>query len=137
MVKKTDIKLRDSAFPLQGRDQGFTQLGAHIFDSKLYRAICNLTRADDFGDLRREISPPVIERLRRTYEHVDDIDFFTGGLAETPLHGGLVGPTFACVIGIQFREETQSTLWFWAHFWANLGDSSTHFIFPYVPFNQR
>ena len=44
----------------------------------VYRAICNLTRADDFGDLRREISPPVIERLRRTYEHVDDIDFFTG-----------------------------------------------------------
>jgi peroxidase len=46
----------------------------------------------------------VIERLRRTYDHVDDIDFFTGGLAETPLHGGLVGPTFACVIGIQFRN---------------------------------
>ena len=37
-----------------------------------------MTRADDFGNLRREISPPVIERLRRTYEHVDDIDFFTG-----------------------------------------------------------
>ncbi len=30
--------------------------------------------------------------------------FFLGGLAETPLHGGLVGPTFACVIGIQFRN---------------------------------
>jgi len=69
-----------------------------------YRAICNLTRAGNFDNLKREIAPPVIERLRRTYAHVDDIDLFTGGLSETPLHGGLVGPTFACIIGIQFRN---------------------------------
>lgn len=42
------------------------------------RAICNLTKADDFNGLRREIALPVIERLRRTYEHVDDIDLFSG-----------------------------------------------------------
>jgi len=69
-----------------------------------YRAICNLTKANSFDEMSREIAPPVIERLRRTYAHVDDIDLFTGGLSETPLHGGLVGPTFACIIGIQFRN---------------------------------
>ena len=43
-----------------------------------YRAICNLTRAAGFDGLAREVAPPVIERLRRTYAHVDDIDLFTG-----------------------------------------------------------
>ena len=43
-----------------------------------YRAICNLTRAASFEGLRREIAPPLIERLKRTYAHVDDIDLFPG-----------------------------------------------------------
>ena len=43
-----------------------------------YRAICNLTKAAGFDGLSREVAPPVIERLRRTYAHVDDIDLFTG-----------------------------------------------------------
>lgn len=68
-----------------------------------YRAWCNLTRARDFDDLKREISFPLVERLRRLYAHVDDIDLFPGGLAETPLMGGVIGPTFACIIGHQFR----------------------------------
>ena len=55
----------------RGRDHGLPGYN-------LYRAICNLTRADDFNGLRREIAPPVIERLRRTYAHVDDVDLFTG-----------------------------------------------------------
>ncbi len=60
----------------RGRDHGLPGYN-------LYRSICNLTRADDFGDLRREIALPVIERLRRTYDHVDDVDLFTG--KEQPL----------------------------------------------------
>lgn len=69
-----------------------------------YRALCNLKRARTWEDLSREITPEIITRLRQTYEHVDDIDLFPGGLAETSLHGGLVGPTFACIIAMQFRQ---------------------------------
>ncbi|XP_021931926.1 peroxidasin homolog [Zootermopsis nevadensis] len=69
-----------------------------------YRALCNLKRASGFEDLSREIPPEVIVRLKQIYATVDDIDLFPGGMSERPLQGGLVGPTFACIIGIQFRQ---------------------------------
>uniref|UniRef100_T1KSA2 Uncharacterized protein n=1 Tax=Tetranychus urticae TaxID=32264 RepID=T1KSA2_TETUR len=72
-----------------------------------YRVKCNLTRAKTFEDLSGEISPNLIARLKKIYEHVDDIDLFTGGISESPLHGGSVGPTFGCILGIQFRRLKQ------------------------------
>lgn len=81
----------------RGRDHGLQTYNE-------YRVLCNLTHARSFNDLSREVAKPIIERLKRTYAHVDDIDLFSGGLVETPLHGGLVGPTFGCILGIQFRK---------------------------------
>lgn len=63
-----------------------------------------MKRATTFEDLAREIPPEVITRLKRIYPTVDDIDLFPGGMSERPLQGGLVGPTFACIIAIQFRQ---------------------------------
>ncbi|XP_072395913.1 uncharacterized protein [Diabrotica undecimpunctata] len=69
-----------------------------------YRALCNLKRATSFEDLAREIPPEVIARLKRIYPTVDDIDLFPGGMSERPLQGGLIGPTFGCIIALQFRQ---------------------------------
>lgn len=69
-----------------------------------YRALCNLKRARSWNDLSREIPSEVIARFQKIYESVDDIDLFPGAMSERPLQGGLVGPTLACIIGIQFRQ---------------------------------
>ena len=48
--------------------------------------------------------PGSVETLRKAYEdHLEDVDLFTGGLAEVPTKGAVVGPTFACLIGRQVR----------------------------------
>ena len=47
---------------------------------------------------------------------VHDIDLFSAGLAEYPLPGAAVGPTFTCIIGIQFYN-----LKFGDRFWFEHG----------------
>ncbi len=43
--------------------------------------------------------------LQAIYSDVNDIDIFVGGLAEnSTLLGGIVGPTFACLIAENFYK---------------------------------
>ena len=44
--------------------------------------------------------------LRSVYKNVADIDLFVGGLMENKLAGGLLGPTFSCIIVDQVLVDT-------------------------------
>ncbi|XP_053395477.1 peroxidasin-like isoform X2 [Mercenaria mercenaria] len=70
-----------------------------------YRKMINLTEARNFNDLRNEIQDRnTRESLELLYGHVDNIDLFVGGMAETPLEGAKVGPTFTHILADQFKR---------------------------------
>ena len=43
-------------------------------------------------------------RFLQTYGALDTVDLWVGGLAEQPLPGGVIGPTFACIFAITFSD---------------------------------
>merc|ERR1712038_2142672 len=86
----------------RGRDHGLPGYNA-------YREICQVgqvgkaTRWEDFEDY---IEADDVKKLKRIYNHVDDVDLYVGGFLEkrhndSPLK---VGPTFKCIIGDTFAR---------------------------------
>ncbi|XP_069998582.1 salivary peroxidase/catechol oxidase-like [Penaeus vannamei] len=77
------------------------------------RMACGLPLVRKFKHLRRGMDKGVVKSLKKVYKHVDDIGLFVGGLAETPIKGGLVGPTFACILADQFlRLKVGDRYWY-------------------------
>ena len=68
-----------------------------------WREFCGLPAVQSFEQLNDVMTQPTIATLRSIYKHVNDIDLFTGGIAETPNTGAVVGRTLGCLIGRQFH----------------------------------
>jgi hypothetical protein len=81
----------------RGRDHGLPSYVA-------WRVPCGLSPIESWEDLINILGPKSTERIRRAYDTVEDIDLFVGGISERPVKGGLVGPTFACIIAQQFSN---------------------------------
>jgi len=80
----------------RGRDHGLRGYNE-------YREFFGMQRAKDFDELK-EIPADVRAKLAVLYDYVDDIDVYVGGLAESHVEGGLVGPLFAHMMAAQFRD---------------------------------
>ena len=46
----------------------------------------------------------LVPRLQRLYGRIEEVDLYIGGTIERPLEGSLLGPTFQCIVGDQFRR---------------------------------
>ena len=92
----------------RGRDHGLPGYNE-------YRKFCNLPPACTWDRPPREIPFQTWKRLQSLYDHPNDIELFTGGLAESPVFGGAVGPTFGCILGAQFKAVKDGDRFFFTH----------------------
>ncbi|KAF5271217.1 hypothetical protein FQA39_LY08224 [Lamprigera yunnana] len=99
----------------RGRDHGLPSYTA-------WRKPCGLIALNNWTDFEKVMYPDTVKRFKSLYSHFDDLDLFSGGLAEKPVRGGLVGPTFACIIAQQFENLRKGD-----RFWYENGDFESSF----------
>jgi len=90
----------------RGRDHGLPGYTA-------WREYCGLGRAKTFNDLKGHLDHQALEQISILYESIDDIDLYTGALAEIPELDNLIGPTFTSLIADQFmRLQDGDRFWY-------------------------
>ncbi|XP_054718455.1 peroxidase-like [Uloborus diversus] len=78
-----------------------------------WREVCGLPLVEDWDDLYDIMDARRADNLKEAYESVDDIDLIPGALAEHHAKGSLLGPTYLCIIGRQFRKTRKGDrFWF-------------------------
>jgi len=98
----------------RGRDHG-------IPDYNTFRKICNLAPITSFTQKPLEMSHDMWNRFKHLYRSVDDIDLYPAAIAENPVDSdALLGPTFSCLIGLQFHNLKYGDRFFFSHRSTNL-----------------
>ncbi|XP_016981947.2 uncharacterized protein LOC108046634 [Drosophila rhopaloa] len=99
----------------RGRDHGIAPYSS-------WRVPCGLSPILSWDDFANVVGPESAKRIGHAYRSVHDIDLFVGGIAERPVVGGLVGPTFACIIAQQFSNARRGD-----RFWYENGGFESSF----------
>lgn len=94
----------------RGRDHGIPGYVHYI-------EYCFNYKVRGWKDLAIFIPYYTLNQLKRAYKVVENVDLWTGGMAERHFPGADVGPTFACVNGIQYYH-----LKFGDRFWFEHGN---------------
>ena len=90
----------------RGRDHGLPGYNA-------FRELCGSKRVKNFNGFADLIPKQIVERLKLIYKDVDDVDLFIGGISESSLPGAILGPTFQCLVGDQFKRLQQGDRFFY------------------------
>lgn len=93
---------------MRARDHGvasYTTFRRHCFNDVI----------EKFSDLSGFMSQEAITKLQSMYKAPVDIDLYIGILFEYPLKGALIGPTAACIWGIQFYRLKYGDRYYFEH----------------------
>ncbi|KAK8761120.1 hypothetical protein V5799_027617, partial [Amblyomma americanum] len=80
-----------------------------------YFKFCTNVAVTSFDQLKQYIDNNVVELYKQLYKDVRDIDLFTAGISEFSVSGGIVGPTFACILGHLFSRVKFGDRFFYEH----------------------
>ncbi|KAB7494883.1 Chorion peroxidase [Armadillidium nasatum] len=90
----------------RGRDHAISTYNA-------MREVFGVGRARTFLDLKNTTPEELIIRIQGVYRSVDDIDLWIGGMTETSVPDGLLGPTFGNIVGRQFQVAQNGDRFFY------------------------
>jgi len=97
----------------RGRDHGLPSYS-------VFREMCGLSPlSTNWNQKPAEINQDGWNAVSGVYannrNNPQHIDLFTGGLVETPVSGGVTGPTFNCLKAVQFQRLKDGDRYFFTH----------------------
>ncbi|KAL3236818.1 hypothetical protein MRX96_022075 [Rhipicephalus microplus] len=121
MDEQLSPEVTNRLFQPQGQDFGLDLMALNVQRGRdhglppyvAWRRHCGLQPVRGFQDLEQFVGPAASQALGKLYASIDDVDLFPAGIAEKPVLGGVVGPTFACLIAEQFvRMRKGDRFWY-------------------------
>lgn len=73
------------------------------------------------------------DEFETVYAHLDDIDLFVGGLAEKPLPGAFIGPTFGCIMSKQFERVNIFNFYFFLFILSSAPTRRSFLVRKFLP----
>ncbi|XP_075729299.1 chorion peroxidase-like isoform X2 [Rhipicephalus microplus] len=80
-----------------------------------YVHFCTGIQLTSFDELKRYMDNVAVENYKRLYNDVRDVDLFTAGISEFSVPGGIVGPTFTCILGHMFHRLKYGDRFYYEH----------------------
>ncbi|KAJ8676076.1 hypothetical protein QAD02_011862 [Eretmocerus hayati] len=78
-----------------------------------YRKYCGLRVAKTFDDFMDYIPNEAVMKWRKLYKTADDVDLVIGGMSERPVDDSMLGPTFRCLMSMQFLRTRRTDRFFY------------------------